>query len=492
MTRHASPPAEPARVRPETPAEPIRRYRRGPRGPEPMPTLGLVRPSRWARRIAGLLGVLFVVVPLMLAFVPWRQSVEGAGTVVGYSPLDREFTVESPIYGRVKKWHVSEGSFVRGPRVEDGKELPGDLIAELTNNDPEYLPTLEASLRAVEDKLSNATIQAQEYTNTVEALTDLQEQMIQNAKADITIGEQKVEQVRNELEIARVDKEFEEFQYKRYEEAEKKGLITGLQKLEAERKYRGALQKLQKAEIEVAQAERDVAVKKTKLKEVEAKTQADITKMNADVRSANQKVAEYEKEKLDLQSKIRGQSTQEVRAPRDGIIKRLLVNEGVQQLKDTDPIAILTPQSPNLAVELYLDGNDTPLVHVGDPARLQFEGWPAVQFPGWPSVAVGTFAGKVALIDPAVTGSGKFRLLIVPTDEEPWPSNRYLRQGVQARGWVLLREVPLGFELWRRLNAFPPIVAPEEPAVMKDGKGKGGSSSDAKEKEEKVKAKRPK
>jgi hypothetical protein len=457
-----------------------------------MPTLGLVRPSRWARRIAGGLWVLLVVLPLALIFVPWRQSVEGAGRVVGLSPLDREFTVESPIYGRVKKWYVSEGSFVRGPRIEDGREVPGDLIADLTNNDPEYLPTLEAALRAVVDKLANARIQAQEYTNTVEALIDLQEQMIQNAEADIRIGEQKVSQVKNEREIARVEKEFEEFQYNQFQEAQRKGLITGLQKLEAERKYRAALQKLQKAEIEVAQAELDVAIKRTKLKEIKAKTEADIAKMKADVQSANQKVAEYEKEKLELESKIRGQATQQVRAPRDGVIKRLLVNEGVQQLKDTDPIAILTPQSPNLAVELYLDGNDTPLVHVGDPVRLQFEGWPAVQFPGWPSVAVGTFAGKVYLIDPAVTGTGKFRILIVPTEEEPWPSNRYLRQGVQARGWVLLREVPLGYELWRRLNAFPPIVAPEEPSVVKGWKAQAEVPESAKDKEEKVKAKRPK
>lgn len=462
---------------------------------ETIPALRLVRTSPWAIRIGKAVGWFLLLVPVALVLVPWRQSVEGAGRVVGYSPLDREFTVESPIYGRVKKWHVSEGSVVRGPRLENGRTIPGDLIAELTNNDPQYLPTLEASLRAVVDKLSNAEIQAQEYRNTVEALQDVRDQLIQSAEADITIGEQKVEQVKNELEITRVDKETETINYNQYAEAEKKGLIARLQLLEVERKYRGALQKHQKAEIEVKQAERDVAVKRIKLEEIKAKTQADIAKMNADVGSANQKVGEYTKEKLDLESKIRGQATQEVRAPRDGIIKRLLVNEDVQQLKDTDPIAILTPQSPHLAVELYLDGNDTPLVQAGDPVRLQFEGWPAVQFPGWPSVAVGTFGGKVALIDPAVTGTGKFRLLIVPTEQEPWPSNRYLRQGVQARGWVLLRQVALGYEVWRRLNAFPPIVAPEEPGKSSDEKSSYGAEYDdgtGKDKDEKVKSKRPK
>jgi len=34
---------------------------------------------------------------------------------------------------------------------------------------------------------------------------------------------------------------------------------------------------------------------------------------------------------------------------------------------------------------------------------------------------------------------------------------------VRANGWVLLNQVTLGFELWRKLNGFPPSVAGGEP-----------------------------
>jgi hypothetical protein len=103
--------------------------------------------------------------------------------------------------------------------------------------------------------------------------------------------------------------------------------------------------------------------------------------------------------------------------------------------------------------------------------RLQFEGWPAVQFTGWPSVAVGTFGGVVTLIDATDDGQGKFRIVVTPDPrDEPWPSGRYLRQGVRANGWVLLGQVTLGYELWRRFNGFPPVVALSEPG----GDGKGG------------------
>jgi hypothetical protein len=99
------------------------------------------------------------------------------------------------------------------------------------------------------------------------------------------------------------------------------------------------------------------------------------------------------------------------------------------------------------------------LISEGDQVRLQFDGWPAIQFVGWPSVAVGTFGGKVIAINPADDSKGLFKIIVGPDPEDPkqekWPDSRYLRQGVKANAWVILRTVPLGFEIWRQLNGFP-------------------------------------
>jgi hypothetical protein len=70
----------------------------------------------------------------------------------------------------------------------------------------------------------------------------------------------------------------------------------------------------------------------------------------------------------------------------------------------------------------------------------------------------------VSLVDPTDSGNGRFRMLIVPDDnDDPWPDDRWLRQGVRAKGWVLLNRVRLWYELWRQLNGFPPVVALTEP-----------------------------
>lgn len=87
---------------------------------------------------------------------------------------------------------------------------------------------------------------------------------------------------------------------------------------------------------------------------------------------------------------------------------------------------------------------------------------------GWPSIAVGTFGGEIVSIDASDNGMGKFRVIIRPDkQDQEWPEDRYLRQGVRTNGWVLLDTVPLWFEVWRQLNGFPPVVSKEEPKQKK-------------------------
>lgn len=156
------------------------------------------------------------------------------------------------------------------------------------------------------------------------------------------------------------------------------------------------------------------------------------------------------------------QSTLSVKAPRDGTILRRIAGQESRLVKTGEVLAVIVPDTESRAVEIWVEGNDVPLVQEGDSVRLQFEGWPAVQFSGWPSVAVGTFGGRVAFVDPTDNGQGKFRVVIVPQEQEAWPSYRYLRQGVRVHAWILLNQVRLGYELWRQFNGFPASVTEEK------------------------------
>ena len=161
------------------------------------------------------------------------------------------------------------------------------------------------------------------------------------------------------------------------------------------------------------------------------------------------------------------QSLQTVTAPRDGTILQVNAGGGATMVSAGDPVATFQPAGAERAVELFVDGRDVALVGPGREVRLLFEGWPAVQFSGWPSVAVGTFPGTVRSVDPTARPDGRFRVVVTePQDAEtPWPDETFVRFGANARGWVLLETVPLGFELWRQLNNFPPRLPAEQAAA---------------------------
>lgn len=168
-----------------------------------------------------------------------------------------------------------------------------------------------------------------------------------------------------------------------------------------------------------------------------------------------------------IEVQLARQDTQVVYAPRDGFIMHITAGGISTQVKEGDILATFVPDNVTRAVELYVNGLDAPLIAKGRKVRLMFEGWPSVQFSGWPAVAIGTFAGQVAAVDSSVSPNGKFRILVTETKEEPWPDAHFLRMGAQAKGWVLLNEVPLGYELWRRMNSFPPVYDQQQQQLFK-------------------------
>jgi biotin carboxyl carrier protein len=215
-----------------------------------------------------------------------------------------------------------------------------------------------------------------------------------------------------------------------------------------------------------------------------ADTVAAVEKARADLNKAIEDQNSVRADVLKLQTRLARQQTQTVTAPRDGIVLRLLANPGAEMVKPGQALAVFVPDTEERAVELWVDGNDLPLIVSDSRVRLQFEGYPAIQFGGWPEFSVGSFGGKVALIDATDDGKGHFRVLVRPDPEDiAWPSTRFLRQGVRTNGWVLLGRVTLGYELWRIFNGFPPLILPE-PYASENTKSYSPKQDDDKPKSE--------
>ncbi len=186
--------------------------------------------------------------------------------------------------------------------------------------------------------------------------------------------------------------------------------------------------------------------------------QAQIRLQDAEAKSA-QTQAELNQVKVNLAR----QSIQTKRAPADGTILRLMSAGNATFVRAGDMLASFIPDGVVRSVVLSVNGLDAPLVTPGRHVRLQFDGWPVFQFSGWPSAAIGTFEGIVEFVEPIADANGNFKVWIrETTTDRPWPNDRYVRLGSRVKGWVLLEEVKLGYELWRQLNSFPPKYPKKE------------------------------
>lgn len=143
---------------------------------------------------------------------------------------------------------------------------------------------------------------------------------------------------------------------------------------------------------------------------------------------------------------IAPQSGQIIKAKKSGI------NEIV---KEGEMIVEIVPNKVNYAVELFVEPMDLILINIGQPVRLIFDGFPAIVFSGWPRNSYGTFVGRVVAIESNRNENGKFRILAVPdVNEKPWPLE--LKLGAGVKGFALLKNVQIWYELWRQINGFPP------------------------------------
>ena len=413
-------------------------------------SLMLVESPSALRQLSRLLVVLAAIVVCALIFTPWQQNVQGAGRVVAREPYDRIQSIAAPVDGRVRRTWVIEGSRVSA----------GDPVIEIVDNDPAILERLSAQRDALEAQLEAARSKADIYRDQIEVLGSARGMATDSAQNQVEVAEASEQSARYGLDAARAAARQAELNYQRQRELVSDGLASELEFEIAQRAHLEAKARVQQAQEAWNAARNDREAKEAQLGQVDTEARAGIETAKALQQSVQVEISALVEKIASLDSRIARQSTQLLTAPRDGTILRVFAAPGAELVKAGEPLVSFVPDTESRVVELWVDGNHVPLVREGRPVRLLFEGWPAVQFAGWPSVAVGTFGGRVLLVDRNADEGGLFRMLVAPDPEDqPWPSAEFLRQGARATGFVLLDRVSLGYELWRQANDFPPTVA---------------------------------
>ncbi|MCW7474082.1 HlyD family secretion protein [Leptospira levettii] len=421
-----------------------------------LPSYRLVQTALPAQSLAYILTVIFFLSVLILLYVPWQQTTMGFGRVVAYAPLDRQQVIESPISGRVVKWHVHEGTRVK----------KGDPIIDISDNDPNFITRIREERNALLQRLEAARSREDNIRSRILSLRSSKGSAVSAADSRMMMARDRVRASEQAVDAAKAALKTANLNLDRQKQLWEKGL-TSKRTLElAELDHTNAETGLDRARATYDAAVKEERALNSDTGKVQQDAEASINDAKASLASAQSEVARVLEELPKLDARLSRQENQEVFAPRDGTIMRILVNPDTQQVKEGDGVAILVPDAEDKAVELFISGNDIPLVGEGRKVRLQFQGYPVFQISGWPETAVGTFGGVVKLVDITDNGSGNFRVLVIPDNEDrQWPSSRYLRQGVRAKGWIFLNRVSVGYELWRRFNDFPPNLPMDDPEM---------------------------
>lgn len=391
---------------------------------------------------------------IVFLFLPWTQNIRAKGAVTTLYQDQRPQQVNTIIGGRVMKWYIKEGDYVKA----------GDTLVQLSEVKVDYLDPdllqrtqeqLEGKQQSVEFYKSKAGV-ADQQIGAINAGLQLKLNQLSNKLNQLFL---KVQADSAEAIAANNDYNIGTKQYSRQKAMYDSGLVSLTQLEIRNQQFQNALAKKISTENKLANSKQDLTITRIEMNALQqeniekvAKAQGDQFQSLTQIASGQADIAKLENQYTSYTIRngmyyvLASQSGQIVKAQKAGI---------GEFVKDGEMIAEIVPDKIQYAVEMFVRPLDLPLIAAGQKVRFLFDGFPAIVFSGWPKASSGTFSGEIVSVESNVSINGKFRVLIKEDpDDKPWP--RQLKIGAGAQGIALLKDVPVWYELWRNINGFPP------------------------------------
>ncbi len=409
-----------------------------------------------------------VLVFAIFLFLPWTQNIRAKGTVTTLYQDQRPQQVNTIIGGRVMKWHIKEGDYVKA----------GDTLIQLTEVKVDYLdPNL---LQRTQEQLAGKQQSVEFYKSKVgvadqqigainsglqlklnQLLNKLNQLQLKvqadsaeaaAANNDFTIGNKQFTRQKAMFDSGLVSLTQLEIRNQQFQNAQAK-------KISAENKLANSKQDLTITRIEMSALQQENVEKVTKAQGEQFQSLTQIASGQADIAKLENQYASYTI-RNGMYFILASQSGQIIKAQKAGI---------GEFVKEGDMIAEIVPDKIQYAVEMYVQPLDLPLLAIKQKVRFLFDGFPAIVFSGWPKASSGTFGGEIVAIESNLSVNGKFRVLVKEdAADKPWPKE--LKIGAGAQGITLLKDVAVWYELWRNINGFPPDYYKKEEVNQKEKK----------------------
>ena len=396
----------------------------------------------------------FMLLLVVLLFLPWTQNIRSKGNVTTLRQDQRPQEINTIIPGKVLKWYVNEGDFVKA----------GDTILQLTEIkdeylDPQLLNRTKEQLVAKEQTIDYYKSKVGATGTQIDAMTQALILKIEQLKNKLVQSDLRYNSAENDFTAAENDFNIASKQYQRQKIMFDSGLVAlplleqrnmAFQNAQAKRitasnNLANLKQEINNTKIEMNAVSQEYAEKISKAKGEQFQSLSEITTGTGEVAKLQNQYSNY--------SIRNGLYT--ITAPQSGQINQAKKAGIGEIVKEGEMLVQIIPDEIDYAIEIFVRPVDLPLIKKGQSVRFMFDGFPAIVFSGWPQGSFGTFGGIVVAVETSVSPNGNFRVLVIedPKDQ-PWP--KQLSMGTGAMGMALLKDVPIWYELWRNVNGFPP------------------------------------
>ena len=408
-----------------------------------------------------------IIFLIAVLFLPWTQNIKSKGNITTLYQEERPQEIHSPIPGKIARWSVKEGDFVKkGDTVLQISEIKEDYLdPNLIDRTKQQVNAKKGTIEYYTQKAGTSTVQIEALKNAKKLKINQLDNKLKQLDSKLTGEKAELIAVTNEFELAKN-------QYERQQKMFEEGLVSQTQLQQRNIAFQNALAKRIMVDNKLAQTQQEVINTRIEQNSVEQEYAEKISKAAGDRFQSMSNIASGEGDVAKLENQVSNYTIRNnmyvILASQDGQVVQASKAGIGEILKEGERIAIIVPTRVNYAVEMFVRPVDLPLISVGQKVRFMFDGFPAIVFSGWPDNSYGTFGGKIISYENTISPNGMFRILVQEdTTDKNWPT--LLKLGTGAQGIALLKNVPVWYELWRNINGFPPDYY-----HLDDGQSKSG------------------
>ena len=394
------------------------------------------------------------LIGVVILFLPWTQNISGSGAVTTLKPDQRPQTIHSAIGGRIEKWYVKEGDYVKkGDTILFISEVKEDYL------DPNLVENTGNQVKAKENAVTSYADKVKALEAQMGAIQNEKNLKLKQAQNKLKQSYLKVQSDSIDFEATKTQLKIAKTQYTRSVNLNKEGLKPMTDVEEKRMKLQETEAKIITQENKYIASKNEVLNATMELNRISAEYAEKNAKASSDKQTALSSQFDTEAQVNKLKNQYKNYQIRNglyyITAPQDGYVNRALQSGIGETIKEGTAVVSIMPAKYDIAVETYIEPMDFPLINKGEKVRVWFDGWPTIVFSGWPGVSYGTFGGIIVAKENFISPNGKYRVLIAPDpSDKKWPEQLSIGAGTQSL--ALLDDVPIWFEIWRTLNGFPP------------------------------------